>query len=389
MDGGSPSQSVADAITSDIWAKIFCQVQAGELGLRSVCCTPSAQAELFHLRLVCKKFNSVFNEHPQLTSRPVIPESLSEEALPSLLCWLQRRSIFVRSLTSHCCSSSAQAALNSLIGAQPFLDTLVLFRESCFALDLVPSFSNLSTCNLLQPQTAKQDITPLQSLAGLKKLTLQHGKFKAVQLPLHLTNFCVCMGRMIAEQSCSCVTSLLKLRLFDSTARNIHPDGLSACRALESFVCEESRITATQHQDTFETRAKRNIQFPARLSALSSLTELHLSPGPFGRSDEVDLSGLYSLTALQNLTLLFEGRHVNVLSGLTALSRLTHLELRVDAYDNERMDSYDERHLNLNVDWSFMRSLQQLIIDSEAFSHTIIGLQNVQSLNHVPEYLNL
>ena len=110
---------------------------------------------------------------------------------------------------------------------------------------------------------------------------------------------------------------------------------------------------------------------PSTLSTLTALTKLYLrlDAGTSLPDDELDLSCLYSLAALQRLDLSAAGS-MCITAGLSCLARLTCLEVMIDSvpgefkYRSYRFNADTTGHLRLCVEWSAMPALQHVVIGS-------------------------
>lgn len=183
------------------------------------------------------------------------------------------------------------------------------------------------------------------------------------------------------SQSPKCVTSLQHLEVVNSHIIGFAPTGLSACHALRQLHCMRGCITADATDDTLEARSNIHCMIPSTLSALTSLTKLHLLVCGGDQFPGVQVSRLYSLEALQHLQLRSEGK-MCITSGLSALNRLTHLLLEVTS----RFPDDPATGLQLHVDdWTSMQDLQHVVIRSETvvYSEGILTLAKMQQLKSI------
>ncbi len=364
--------SGAPQLPDDIWAKIFLHLERGVGdGLALRYSEPNslveAQADYYRLRLVCRKFNQVFRQQGQLCRGLALPMCPSDQSLQSLESWLRDHSSYVRNLAAYCGSPGLDVALEALAGPPPKLASVFLCDCSISALNKLAVFTSLTSCELVEPQGNMLDLAPLQPLANLQKLILIEGMFIPTQLPPHLTNLTLSHASTRAAEQCSCVTSLKKLRLFESQLIGLHPDGIVACSAVELLTCAQGQIYAGMGHLSLACTQDSPFNVPFGLSMLNNLKDLSLviastaAPLPFDVAQYGhDLSCLQGLTSLEKLYVRSTSKDIFVPSGVTALHKLSGLHLSVAA--NEGAD--DEPSVILDVDRAALPMLNSLCIDA-------------------------
>lgn len=110
-------------LTNDLWAHIFSYVAnhvSDKLGTAyyeaPFALLPRQEYSKLHcMRLVCKKFNHVFMEHPQLSAKLFLDAQFSVTASTSLLEWMQRDSTVVEELLAVCGMAGLEAPCLELL----------------------------------------------------------------------------------------------------------------------------------------------------------------------------------------------------------------------------------------------------------------------------------
>ncbi len=109
-----------DMLSDALWAKVFllllpkvCRKSDQDLPFWGMLRNPTVTRDyrcFQKLRLICHRFNKIVVQHPDLAACVYLDEHLSQDALPSLIPWLQRRSSAVRSCMFICDASCAEPA---------------------------------------------------------------------------------------------------------------------------------------------------------------------------------------------------------------------------------------------------------------------------------------
>jgi len=234
----------------------------------------------------------------------------------------------------------------------------------------------LAICKLRFDADSITDLSALQAVSSLQLLELKGGALTASALPRHLRELMLYDADLATSQACCCVTSVQKLTLENSILQ-FHPNGLSACCALKEFECQHSSILAQEVELAIQSIDHEVIQVPEDFSALSCLTGLSL--GPYAAHVWSNfLDRYFCLTNLRSLHLVLH-THITVASGLTALQQLSSLGLWAAVHKNPIPYGWE---LVLEVPWSAMRNLQDVVIDcySLSFSSSLLRLAEVPSL---------
>lgn len=98
------------------------------------------------LRLTCHRFNKVFLRHPELSACVYLNQHLSQNALPSLIPWLQRRIGAVRTCIIDCDTRCAEPALATLSSERSTLLRAVTFNATKFIVSSLAFMTSLTAC---------------------------------------------------------------------------------------------------------------------------------------------------------------------------------------------------------------------------------------------------
>ena len=286
-----------------------------------------------------------------------------------------------------------QAALSKLQPPQAALDNVFLSGCKSSAVQLMGILTSLTFCELVFP-TEAIDLTPLAQLSNLQKLHLTEGILTTIAgLPVHLTNLTLLHVTLDAANETlgnSCVTSLRKLRVMFSELLHLHPEGLSACVAVEELYCKNCAITGSGPETSVALTDNMKICLPGSISALTSVTRLNLTIGDSAilQDEEVaDLDSLYGLTSLQHLHVQSESVNISLTAGFSQLQQLRSLYLLSCCPSWDEEDKPPLR-LELDLDWSAMHALQDLDISNWDFrcNSSMLGLSSLSNLSAVKFY---
>jgi hypothetical protein len=367
-----------------VWVRIFQLIQDADftdwMYFNDVAKT---QANLHGLRLVCKEFDDVFKRNPDVTRLLYLPRSLSSQSLGSVLKWLRINTLLIRGLRADCRKSYFQEVLSEL---QSIALVTTVSIDECDATKvlLLSRLTGLEHCMLFSKSTGRLDLKPLQSLTSLKRLSLDFGNFIVDQLPPNLTDLTLTDSACLtARQPCSCVSSLKTLEMSDGAVLDLHPQGVSACSALTELDCSDSTILAQDPQKVLGLATCNNLLIPVGFSSLRQLVNLSLWIQS-DSEDELDLSCLYGLTALQSLSVSACEVSVIATAGLTNLSRLTYLSFCVwelSVLKGREGPANPDLILKLDIDWCKMQLLQTCCISATFLACDTRLLQMVDMCN--------
>jgi len=137
------------------------------------------------LRLVCKHFNSLFQQFPQLSEDVWLRRGYPATCLRSLLDRMRRNSGSVVSLTSW---RTHADVLSCAVRHGVQLRKVVLHEATAANVALLSALSTLQCCDLYQPGQGALDLQPIGALKRLQRLRLVRGVFSNLRFAVHLTN---------------------------------------------------------------------------------------------------------------------------------------------------------------------------------------------------------
>ncbi len=232
----------------------------------------------------------------------------------------------------------------------------------------------MTVLDVVAPGDGPFDLSTLQLSKSLQTLVMQDGTFETKSLPPNLTYLFLAKSKLTSHEGCSCVTSLTRLNLVDSSLLDLHSQGLLACHALERLTCLESCITAKDMRQSL-TFNRNSFILPLGLSALTSLRCFEAT---IASTSIVTLYTFREITSLQDLTVRAHGASLWANSGLSQLSMLTRLRLLARS-TNQNVG------VQLFTEWLGMQALQVLDItcDYSSFGRAILGLVKLENLRLV------
>ena len=336
----------------------------------------------FHrLRLVCKRFNQTFHQHPRLSRNLLVPKAMlflpqSPQQSTGMLRWIQKHAdstetVRLRHLTRASSEKSfdcQDAVVGVLAAAQAQLSALWGLTVSGMTLSLLPSFSALITCELTSDPGSILDLAPLQALSNLKALGLS-GPDACIGLhllpPLTKLAFDHMEVGSVGDPSCGCLSTLHDLSMYHCTLHGLHSRGLVACEAVQVLRCGDCIVSALDDTDAFWFGQDAGVShFPPAMTLLTQLTTLQLDyTFTLHAEGHANLEWIYGLTALQQLTLYCDGP-CRIGTNLSRLHKLTvvHLGTRQDYFAQADF----EAEWVLATKWSSMSALKSLTFDRSA-----------------------
>ena len=371
-------------LSSELWASIFCRLTPEESVLACTdCCIHSEaqQAQCCQLRLVCQRFRDILRQDLQLSRRIALSRQFAIHLLPSFEFWLQRHGKALQNVKSYNGTTCLEATLSLLRQAAPGLVQVQINSCSPLAVKLVSSFTSIVVCEL--ETSGGLDVDALQAMRSLRLLSLQGAcwsRFSAVQLPHQLTQFIFNAGSMNVAESCNSV-SLLRSLTVKGSLKGLHDQGLPACVNLQTLIIPFSAsgsCISSKGSGSFNTSSYCPYFLTSpHLATLTCLRELYLACQLSPHAPvAMDLSPLYALTSLETLTLQWQTGGVvpplKILSGISALSRLTQLHL------------YSVCAVFVDVEWQAMHVLQDLTLSGKlSCTESMLALSGLTSLTHL------
>ncbi len=371
-------EDFATGLSVEIWAQILSllgsDVAEEELSNLPTKCTLGQQASFHHLKLVCKRFNGVYLEYPDLCCYLVFRQQQPDALNPSLVAWLKRYHTSVQTLTAYCCSTALTLSVDMLASNENWLQSMLVQNHLGSSLPSFAPFAHLTTSEVVLPQDGFLDLSTLQLSNSLQTLVVQDGTFITVSLPPNLTNLYLADSDVKSYQHCSCVTSVVQLKLLNSTLHGLHQQGLLACHALEGLTCLESYVSA---MNASQEMVFKNIMFVMPLG-LSALASLRCFDAAIATTSTLSLNAFCELTSLQDLKVHVRGGSLWANTDMSQLSMLTSLSLLACAR---------RKHVGVQIfmKWLGMQAVQVLNITCDYFSFgcDILGLVNLKTLRQV------
>lgn len=337
-------------LSNELWGQIFAHLK--KLLLRhyySISSTQTAgESKLYATRLVCRQFNNVFQECPDLYSSLTLIHSQHHPpcatAVPSLELWIGQHHAAVRHIRASCNDDYVDAALRALATHGSGLAEVRLETASNLTISRLGAFKAIASCTLQGFRGQILSLQVLKTLPNLTQLNLLHGHFSEVDAAEHLTGLSINHCQAVCGSDCRCTATLVNLHLREARLERFHDKGLAACERLCKLACLESDVTAVDGRENMLFAA--SFFMPSKsLSAVTSLTSLSVS-GCLIRSQ--------------------------VLSWLTDLGTLQHLYIGTKASDPDYqydLDSDIAEQVYLPKSFSVLTALTSLEIDSVAVMH--------------------
>ncbi len=323
------------------------------------------------LRLVNKQFSKLFEEHLELATCTYLRRDFAQEALPSLLQWLQKRGRTLTHLVSECGSPCTEAALTALTSSASGLSTVIIHKASDYGVSILSMFASLTRCELTGADS-DLNLGALPTLAGLNVLELRHGSFSNLDQLANLTELRLVSANIVSTRECMFFVSLQKLYMWDSLLSGTHAVGLGGFTALTFLRCYGSAVRGTNEPDSLNT-SNTGPMVPTDLSSLTQLTVLYLT---FTCSMQtLELQGVYMLSSLEILELTFHSdAFVQLGSCLACLKTLKTLA--------NHLFSRVQPCLVLKVPWQKLRCLQSVGLHAAEIQIDIAILGLTQLRNH-------
>ncbi len=376
-------------LSDDLWAKVFL------LSLPEVCRESDQESPCWDyleqstitrnccfqkLRLTCHCFSEVFLRHPELSACVYLNQHLSQNALPSLIPWLQRRIGAVRTCIIDCDSRCAERALATLSSERSTLLRAVTFKATNNTVGSLAFMTSLTACDLhtsaVDPP-AKLGLAPLSMLQSLRRLHLREGEFLMEGLT-GLTYLDLDLACVTCVNSSGLVNAMEVLNMEQGTLIGLHPEGLAALTALKSLSFFGSEIAADVDAQSIDVKLYSRTRLPAQMPQLNCMTFLDLTFfSPLQR--EFDLSCLYTLNNLRELSVSLGpgGVHARVGPTLSCLSNLESLVVQCPP-----MQPYT---LTLQAPWHLMLRLERVLFSAGVyrFNRNLVGLTRLTRLKQI------
>ena len=305
------------------------------------------QAQLHRLRLVCTKFNKVFEQHPELLDQLL----LCHVSCPSLLRWLQRYKSHVRIVMPPGDADSQALLLGALACPSSQLTEVFLRKSGVLHIHALSVFTTITKCSLSHPKEADLDLKSLHGLQSLQDISLDYGQYSNVPLSGHLT----CLDRSDCTASClplvCCTPGLKDLTVYNATLSALHDGGLSSCRGLTSLDLSNCSISGSCAGAHFTVGEDYMLCVPANMSSLTQLRRLCVAM--VTSNNVVDVRWTYGSTSFYDLDLDIQGA-VTFSHDLTQLQQLAMLTVAVQPWCESNIGLCS--HARFEVSWKAMRN---------------------------------
>ena len=354
----------------NLWARVFTD-------MKPVGFAPAENSLAFHqLRTVCSAFNATFKQHDDLYS-DIIVRDHKDRHLSSLAAWICCHSSSIRNLTVLMPSPWLEAIFVALQSPHhSCLETLFIVGPvPATAMHLLPSFQSITKLVVHDHETPLLDLHPLKDLPQLTHLDLQQG----IEVAEHLTALDLYQTRVVCEQGCSFVTSLVHLTMWYAALAGFHQKGLPACSCLQSLTCRDGDISAVDANEGLLCSSDTELSIPSSMTALTALTKLAIGTDACS-GDPVNLGWLTQLTALRCIEVSLPTSEVEFPQCVSTMTSIRTLLVDLH-YSTPTADTAD---LRLDFDMSGLVSLQSFTLKRlSVIAHEMRRLTLVQGLKQV------
>lgn len=230
----------------------------------------------YGLPIVCKQFNAVFRQHPELYHTLVLEQL----------------------------SCTFFTALATLQYQTPHLQTIAISEfDNMVPMHLLSAFTSLAKCVCHGgPEHGLFLLQPLQSLPNLRSFTLVNCHNYHLKCLHHLTSLDIQQSSVECSSDCAFVSVLLDLRLVTCGIAHVCDQGLFVCTRLESLVCSHSMVEAVNQNEGLSAGVD-GLNLPSGLSALTALSMLVLGCCSDDHTQRVQLCYISHVPASRSLCL--------------------------------------------------------------------------------------
>ena len=350
------------------------------------------EVQHFHaLPCVCKLFQSIFDDQPDLYSALSLGEHLDCKHLSGLYHWAQKHGHSVEHLLALSGSPYLEAALTALQSNksqhEPARLTTLCIAHTRFsdyelrpvsdaAVVLLTPFTSLVSFTLDAGGNAQSpcfNLYALQGLPLLSRLSLTGGTYQEIEAAEHLTHLSIHNSHADCFEECKCVSSLIELSLTDAGLQNLHAQGICACSRLQVLKCIRGFVNAVNSVESMAFCRDSDPLVPNSLSLLTCLTQLEVFY--IKHSIDFEVGWLAQLPFLQCLRVTLDVHVAHFPEQLSVLTHLTQLQVS---------NNVPGAHMHFAVDWARLAMLQSLWIGSQAtFSQPLTSLVLLSQLRTI------
>ena len=342
---------------------------------------------LYTIYRVCKKFHAIFEESTLVFFPTLcIPSTLERQRLPDMYKWILKYGGAAQSLVASIGTPWLEAALgvlaahHSSAGSVPHLAEIILSDVPAAAMTLLGQFSSITTMTLesndhmtLHSLHPELDLSYLEDLPHLVKLTLQNGRFHEVDAAQCLTHLVLKQCRATCSGLGGFVASLKELYIWESGLVQVHTNGIAACSNLEALHMIDGYISGVSPQASMRFCDHQEYQVTESLSNLTALTYLYIFY--VHPSEDVQFAWLADLKSLQTLDIGVKVHTLELPASISALSQLRMLDVVNSAADGQSLMLFD---------WTAFDFLQKLTLRGPIqCGQGLAQLASLNALTHI------
>ena len=350
LNRGDMDQQNPPFLIPELWAKVFGHLeQRPDHAYAYNAFQHSNQAEVHRLKLVCKQFRSICESHTDLVQRLHLNAHFSVALVPSLLAWLHQNKGSLKVFWSDCTNPLVDIVMAGLFPA-PNMNAIGISDVSACTVSLVGVYKSLERCTLVHVKAEHVGLAPLGALPKLRQLMLQ-GNFDELH---HLTGLSAldCVSSHVLG-ALKFPPALRHLAITDSDLVGVHAQTLPACTALTQLMLD----TASLKGNNAYVYLDRGLSVvPTNIGQLTQLRTLHLSTDMGSNVRPAELSWVFELTSLQELSMSFNAGNADMLQHVSMLTKLTCLD--ITGFEMCILDQL----LDVNVKWHKLQALSELFI---------------------------
>lgn len=221
-----------------------------------------AYSHFHQLRLVCKRFKSTFEDHPELSPflwlRNPLPWRPHTQPLTNLIHWLDHHKSFLQCMraTNHE-KGFLNVVLTTLRSSHTQLQKMQLMGIEQSVFSRLAPFTSLTHCDL---KVTKGSSIQLEAMPHLTELILRSGSFRNLHVISCLAKLVLRDAKVASAGPCHFMSGLEELHLDHSTCQVYHPQGLSVFCQLRVFKSSNSSgLTADLPDDVIEAQGEGDV----------------------------------------------------------------------------------------------------------------------------------
>ena len=382
-------------LSAEIWGCIFGRLKPefteGKVLSGHYSLTECVQ-EFYELPRVCKRFNSIIRQSPNLHTVLFVHKSIRGSDLRSMCAYIARHCSSVQKGAAECGSPYMEAPLTALLSHEDGPSKLTTVDWSanmaggyCQLYDsvllLVTQFTCLTACALSVNETLANeqpysfDLGALKALPHLAWLELGNGNFASLEAAAHLTYLSLSSCNVNCGADCGFVSSLVDLYSSAAVIEDFHTHGISACCCLRKLDFADSEILAGTPAESMRTIRGEAFETPSSFARLTNLTCIEFYH-PDRSGVDAQFGWLSQLPSLRCIGIDVAEMSVEFPESLSTLSNLTCLRVQ---------GRFNKVQIKFSVEWARLVSLEMLEIVSGQvrFTQTLAQLSCLARLRKV------